>query len=93
MISENGKNLSGGQRQRIALARGLIRKVRFLILDEGTSALDEENAVDIEKSLVSQKDLCVIFITHHLRCGIRDKLTAIYHLNAEDPADHEKQSA
>lgn len=93
MISENGKNLSGGQRQRIALARGLIRKVRFLILDEGTSALDEENAVDIEKSLVSQKDLGVIFITHHLRSGIRDKLTAIYHLKAESSADPAKQSA
>lgn len=93
MISENGKNLSGGQRQRIALARGLIRKVRFLILDEGTSALDEENAVDIEESLVSQKDLGVIFITHHLRTGIRDKLTAIYRLKAESSADSAKQSA
>ena len=48
VISENGKNFSGGQRQRIALARGLIRKVGWIILDEGTSALDESNALEIE---------------------------------------------
>ena len=36
IITENGKNLSGGQRQRIALARALIRKVSYLILDKGT---------------------------------------------------------
>ena len=40
VIKENGKNLSGGQRQRIALARGLIRNVQYIILDEGASALD-----------------------------------------------------
>lgn len=82
VILENGKNLSGGQRQRIALARGLIRKVQYIILDEGTSALDEGNALDIETSLLENGELGVILVTHHLKDSIRNQLTAIYSLTA-----------
>lgn len=81
VIMENGKNLSGGQRQRIALARGLIRKVKYIILDEGTSALDETNALDIETNLLDTPDLGVIVITHNLRKAIQYKLTGIYSLD------------
>lgn len=78
---ENGKNLSGGQRQRIALARSLIRKVQYIILDEGTSALDEKNAVEIENSLLDDPSLGIIIITHNLRETIRHRLTCIYVLS------------
>ena len=78
LIEENGKNLSGGQRQRIALARGFIRKVRYILMDEGTSALDEDNAVDIEASLMEQKDIGVIFITHNLHESVKEKLNKVY---------------
>ena len=80
VIKENGKNLSGGQRQRIALARGLIRNVQYIILDEGTSALDEANALDIENNLLNTPQLSVIIITHNLRDSIREQLTAVYQL-------------
>lgn len=80
VIMENGKNLSGGQRQRIALARGLIRRVQYMILDEGTSALDEANALDIETNLLTTPGLGVIIITHNLRECIREKLTSVYSL-------------
>ena len=79
VILENGKNLSGGQRQRIALARGLIRRAKLILLDEGTSALDEENAADIEQSLMDS-DCGVIFITHHLRGEIKNQLTGVYNV-------------
>jgi ABC-type multidrug transport system fused ATPase/permease subunit len=82
VLAENGKNLSGGQRQRIALARGLIRKVQYLILDEGTSALDADNARRIEDGLLAEEGLGVIFITHHLREEVRSRLNAVYTLGA-----------
>lgn len=64
---EDGANLSGGQKQRIALARALIRNTPFLILDEGTSALDAETAEEIESELMAIPNLTVLTITHHLR--------------------------
>ena len=65
-VGENGNNLSGGQKQRIAVARALIRSTPILIVDEGTSAVDRQTAFDIEKGLLTRKDLTVIVITHHM---------------------------
>ena len=65
-VGERGERLSGGQRQRVAIARALIRNTPFLILDEGTSALDEGTAREIETLLLGLPDLTLLTITHHL---------------------------
>ena len=51
IVGENGSNLSGGQAQRLILARAIYKNPKILILDEFTSALDNENEKQIFKSL------------------------------------------
>lgn len=73
-IGETGKLLSGGQKQRLSIARSLLRDKKILLLDEVTSNLDYETAVNIENLLLSQKGTSVIMITHNLRKEIADKV-------------------
>lgn len=66
-IGERGQAISGGQKQRIALARALYRKPKILILDEFTSALDQDNEEIILKSISDVPDITIIIISHSLR--------------------------
>ena len=61
--------LSGGQQQRVAIARSLAADSRLLLLDEPFSALDSfirERLHDELRSLQSESDLVVIYVTHNL---------------------------
>lgn len=66
LVGENGNKLSGGEKQRIAIARALINNTQILILDESTSALDNETAYNLEHSLLNLDDLTLITVTHKL---------------------------
>src|SRR5262249_40272412 len=60
-------NLSGGQRQRIALARIFLKNPPILILDEGTSALDNISEKLVQQAInAARSDRTVILVAHRL---------------------------
>ncbi len=81
-VGEEGSALSGGQKQRVAIARALIHDRSILLVDEGTSALDQKNADIVEKSLLSNPDLTLILVSHHLTEERKAQFTQVFDLAA-----------
>ena len=66
-VGEKGINLSGGQLQRIGIARALYKKSNFLVMDEATSAMDENTERKIIESIYKLKNRpTIIMIAHRL---------------------------
>ncbi len=80
VVGEEGGNLSGGQKQRVAIARALIHDRSILLVDEGTSALDQQNADIVERSLLRNPDLTLILVSHHLSPERQAQFSQVYQL-------------
>jgi len=67
VVGERGQKLSGGQRQRLTIARAILRDPSILVLDEATSAVDNETEAAIQRSLARvSADRTTIMIAHRL---------------------------
>lgn len=98
IIGERGIGLSEGQAQRVAVARALLSKAPILLLDESTSALDEETEARLLANIASLKEKTCLIVTHRKAAlGICD-----YRIHIEDgkvmrmqvlhPSDHDEIS-
>ena len=67
----NKLNISGGQRQKIVLARAKIHGSKIILIDEGTSAIDQKATFNILKNLL-QSEATIVFIAHNFNENIRN---------------------
>ncbi len=67
LVGEGGHRLSGGQRQRVAIARAVLKDAPLLVLDEATSAVDNETEAALQRSIGRiSKGRTTIVIAHRL---------------------------
>ncbi len=67
VVGERGQKLSGGQRQRVSIARAVLKDPPVLVLDEATSAVDNETEAAIQRSMDRiAENRTTIVIAHRL---------------------------
>jgi ABC-type multidrug transport system fused ATPase/permease subunit len=91
-LHERGLSLSGGQRQRIAIARMFLRQPKILIMDEPSSALDNESEALIQQALNRLTQGRTTFIIAHRLSTIRnaDRIVLIDAGRVAEQGTHEE---
>jgi len=77
--------LSGGERQRVAIARAIVHQPRFVIMDEPTGNLDQDNAEiiqDLTIKLSKNHNIGIVVATHDLQYA--DKLDCVFRIEKGD---------
>lgn len=63
-LGERGVGISEGQAQRVAVARALLTRASILLLDESTSALDEDTEARMLQNISAMRDKTCLIVTH-----------------------------
>ena len=75
-------NISGGQRQKIVLARAKIHDSDIILIDEGTSAIDQKATMNILEKLLNSK-ATIVFIAHNFNEHMRQMFDREIYLSKE----------
>ena len=84
-IKDNGIELSTGEQQRLAISRTLVKKAKFIILDEPTSNLDTITAQKIINSIIADNRKTVVLISHQL--SMASKMSKIICMGLDTPIE------
>lgn len=75
-------NISGGQRQKIVLVRAQVHESDIILIDEGTSAIDQSGTIDILDKLLKSKTT-IVFIAHNFTEEMHELFDRKIHLIKE----------
>lgn len=94
-IGEGGNKLSGGQRQRLCIARALLKDAPILVLDEATSAVDNETEAAIQRSLARVGEGRTVLVIAHRLSTIRhaDSIVVLERGQVVERGTHEQLRA
>lgn len=92
MVGERGVTLSGGQRQRLAIARALLKRPAFLVLDDSLSAVDTKTEAQILRALAARRgNQTTILIAHRLSSTrLADRIFVLDHGRLIQQGSHEE---
>ncbi|GAB2068943.1 hypothetical protein VLG4_17330 [Lactobacillus paragasseri] len=81
-IGEKGLSLSGGEKRKVEIARALLNKKEFLLVDEGLSGLDDDSRKQVF-SLLQSLPQTIIEIEHTMSIEDKQKFNQVVNLVAK----------